>query len=187
MPGTTGDIIWKKLDPKTFELYNETPAPAPPPASDQASSPASTPTKPSGSGDPRADTFAKQMFQRDLATHGPDEATRRAIRHAHQRLLGDFDHDLKRDPNVDIQARMQELFDSGALRLDANGDLWSPTVKLGPSATQRILEASRLWHPPEEEMSDQPTRGATDMKQSLEGQMQNAKNMIGNAPGEEEN
>jgi hypothetical protein len=188
MPGTTGDIIWKKLDPKTFELYNEHPEEAP---QDQQT----TEEQPEPTVDPwrgrRAVPSEKEMFQRDLAIHGAEEAARRAMKHQHMRQLSDFDHELRHNPNADIQSGIQGLLDSGALRLDENGDLWSPTVKLGPHASQRILEASRIWQPPtrdpEEEMRDEPTRGSTDMSESIDSQIQQAASGIGGRPDEDEN
>jgi hypothetical protein len=187
MPTTTGDIIWKKLDPKTFELYNEHPEPAPT-EGQQAAQPTEEQSDPLQG---RIAPSVKEMFQRDLSIHGLPEAIRRAIRHQHLRQFADFDHELRHNPNADIQSGIQALFDSGALKLDENGDLWSPTVRLGPHATQRILEASRIWQPPtrdpEEEMRDEPTRGSTDMSESISGQIQQTARGISGTPDEDEN
>jgi|SRR5215467_1295261 len=181
MPGasTTGDIIWRKLDPKTFYLYNEPPKP------DEEASTSLSPTEPSpegggaGSGDlgsdweqsvlgKRGNELEKKMFQHDMAIYGPERAMERAVRHMHTRQLAELNHDLRENPDgVDHQTRIQELLDTGALRIDERGDLYS-SIPLSPHANERILESARIWQP-----QDQPDTDIQSQKEGLEQQIAN--------------
>ena len=107
------------------------------------------------------------FWKHDLVSHGLEEAAARAKRHFHMRQLSEFNHDLKHDPDIDIQKRVQELMDSGALRVDERGDLYS-SIPLGPDANQRILEASRIWQP-----QGDPDTTTQDIRSRLEQQIAN--------------
>ena len=164
---TTGDIVWKKLDPKTWYLYNEPSGEEPKVEEPKVEEPKVE--EPSvGRRTTRAeDELARRMFERDIANYGPQVATERAKRHQHIRLLGDFNYDLKRGTVDNFDARVRELLDSGALRVDQNGDLYS-SVPLGQHATDRILSAMQTWQQmtwqqmqqaPQEEQIQEPAGG----------------------------
>jgi len=171
MAGTTGDIIWKKLDPKTFYLYNE-----PPPEEGTQESPTQATTEGPANEQNIAASVAKMleekgqlsqldkaMFQHDLSNMGVVEASRRAIRHYHTRQIAELHHDLMKNPDSVTRDRIQELMDSGALRIEQDGGLYS-SIPLAPHTSQRILDAVRtLWTPEEE-----PAQDTQDFKERYE-------------------
>jgi Phage tail lysozyme len=193
---TTGDIIWKKLDPKTFELSNRQPTP-------EATTPEQEQPDDSDQQLAAARMVAlygrrftdteRAIFMHDLANHGGEVAIERAKRHLHMRQLADLNHDLKHDPNISIQDRVQELMDSGALRIDERGDLYT-SVPINREASDRILEASKQWTPPEQQgverdeggyTQDQPDQSTGEWKSNIGQYINQAENMTPTTLGPE--
>jgi hypothetical protein len=136
MAGQFGDIDWKRLDPKTWELSNRVPS--------------DTPTTTTTSTTLPAAMFDEYQSQpRDYAPAEPSQA---AQRHMWRSQLKQFDQTLKKgDPRRrtdDAIQGIQELVDSGAIWFNEDdGGLYSalPHHPGGKQGTERLLEASRLW------------------------------------------
>jgi hypothetical protein len=189
---TTGDIIWKKKDPKTIELSNKPPPDDQEPlARDAETAPVTAEQKAASDYDEmygrRLNPMEQEFFKHDMAVHGAPEAIERAKRHMHMRQLHNLDHDLRHDPDLDLQSRVQELMDSGALRIDERGDLYS-SIPLGPGANQRILEAARRWQPPEspQETQDEPDSSTEQFGSNMDSYIKQAMGMTGMRPADEE-
>jgi hypothetical protein len=193
---TTGDIMWKKIDPKTFELTNRQPtpeaAPAEQPSQDDSDNQIAAERMLALHGQ-RFNQMEQAMFMHDLVNHGSDVAMERAKRHLHMRQLADLNHDLKHDPNIDVQTRVQELMDSGALRIDERGDLYT-SIPINRQASDRILDATKQWTSPDQQgverdegdyTQEQPDQTTGEWKDNMEQYMEQMGNMTPTTLGPE--
>jgi len=122
----------KKLDPKTFYLYNE-----PPPPEEPATEPEE---KPKQYTDAEREMIGKET---------PEAAYDRAMRHRYMRQFSDLRHMLM-DPNVrpeDVHQAIDDMIRSSAIRYDPNEDNGIGFgVKLGPTMRGILNETIGMWN-----------------------------------------
>jgi len=140
--GTTGDIIWRRTDPKTWELSNR----PSPPEEVGLESPAQgwQPSAKAASDQERA--LMQQMMaaqpeysRREIASQASPKQKREW-----RKQLRTFDKYLKQG-GEDAPSGIQELLDSGAMWYDEDGWYTSVALPHGEKARQRFVDAADAW------------------------------------------
>jgi hypothetical protein len=141
MAGTTGDIIWRRQDPKTWELYNIPPTEAPAVAEAQPEAePAAEPQAEARQADQE-----RAILQQMMQAHRPpsfEEAPPRTKR-MWRRQIRDYFSEAE-DPRSDPYQGIQSMIDSGAIRYDEDG-LWVAQPNLGTKRAQQLIQAADAW------------------------------------------
>src|SRR5262245_57773269 len=149
------DIQWKKIEPKVFELSNKPPDQ---PAMQQALETASQQAEAKDMGLDEFFHYDKGMAMRERERPaGPAEARQerlqaRTTRREHRRQLRLFDRYLA-EGGPDPRQGVQELMDSGALRIGEDGGIYS-SVPHGGNKDQ-LVNAVREWSAWQDSMINQ--------------------------------
>ena len=134
MAGTTGDIVWRHVDPKTWELSNT-------PSADTVPIPDTSPA--AGVQDPER-AQVQEMMARQYTPHSIAEVLRleRRDKVNQRKQLRQFHKSLK-DPDTDVAQGVQELFDSGSVYMK-DGDVYTTTAQ-PKGRTDALLDAVKQW------------------------------------------
>ena len=142
MPGTTGDIIWRRRDPKTVELYNTDREAGGPEVSPAATAPASR------ADEIRAATGSTERGRsEDPYAHDPDRKLSAAEKKEHRQRLKDFMKFWKTsDPmEFDPTDGIQELLDGGIIWHEEDG--WGSYVNphMPKKDREAFVAAADAW------------------------------------------
>lgn len=162
MPGEFGDINWKRLDPKTWELSNN------PPPNEPGPSP-TPPEEPSVIADMYNQQMMNQAQEDASAVHSKANLAHQRVEWRKQMHM--FDSTLKNldkfPPDAAISG-FQELIDSGAMYLTDDGDVYSAVRGRGTQQVGRLLDAARQWGDHYRDQVAQDPDTPSPFKQSLE-------------------
>lgn len=135
---TTGDIIWTRKDPTTWELSNR-PNDSPAAGQGPAGVPSGDTEVPITLGQTDMDVFANALRSNDDRHSSAEE---KHTKNLWRKQLRQFHKSIK-DPSTDVAQGVQELFDSGAAYLK-DGDLYT-NVPQPEGKKSAMLDAVKQW------------------------------------------
>jgi hypothetical protein len=146
MPGTTGDITWRQLDPKTVELYNTDRGGAAPPPPD--SPPVAPPAAPQKQDPALAQRMLEESMRADPSTQvGKVQYPNAKEKLQHKKAARNFDKYL-RSPDATpegVAQGVQELLDNKTIWFsDKSWDTFGIN-KLNPKQADRLMQATDAY------------------------------------------
>lgn len=135
MAGEFGSIEWSRKDPKTWELHN----------TEQAAPTLTDPIPQAGESDIQAQMFEEmQGVKWDQVKARIDKQEQRDWRKQINRFTRNWASDEKAGRPFDAAQGVQELIDSGAMRMEEDGAYTNVPVR-SKKQRERIVEASDQW------------------------------------------
>jgi hypothetical protein len=136
MPGEFGDIIWKRVDPKTWELSNVPPQGAQPPQAPQTAL---------GMTEEELANFAEGMGLRGRERDFPPEEAPPEKKREWRQQLRRFIRSMREDPSADVIGGVQELVENGTVWGDEQGNVFSAVPLPGERNRRAIVDAVNKW------------------------------------------
>ena len=155
MPGTTGDIIWRRRDPKTVELYNVVQQPSARPAAEGFTDaerriyghPAPAEDILAATGAASTDAERQATVDRDPYAFDRDRKLSATEKKEHKQRLKDFMKYWKSsDPTeFDPTDGIQELFDAGILWHEEDGFGSYANTHMSKKDRDAFVSAADAW------------------------------------------